>query len=354
MIDWVDCVMRFPHERPICGGRAWLLDLDASGGGEPVWNLDGECYFRRATTQKRAQARGSWDATCSIQSSTAHNPGTTICISGSPKFLQGHNLFGSDDPRVLAAHMARRALETFGLDVDRWTMDSWLSGRGIKFARVDVTQMLDVGDEFTAGEWLRAAADCSTLKHRGRGRQDHGTVYFGKNSRRWALKLYRKFVELESRSKAHRLPDDFPNRARLLEYARGTIRAELVFRSLELKRLGLHRGDAWANIEPLELWSSYMSKLELSGNLPISALDVESLPSYLRSTYLLWEQGRDVRAILPRPTYYRHRAELRVIGIDIATPTNKVGNVVPLVRVVEARPKGIPDWARGTPLLYAA
>jgi II/X family phage/plasmid replication protein len=40
-------------------------------------------------------------------------------------------------------------------------------------------------------------------------------------------------------------------------------------------------------------------------------------------------------------------------GVDIATvQPRENANVVKLYRVLEAVPMSIPDWARGTPLLY--
>ena len=47
-------------------------------------------------------------------------------------------------------------------------------------------------------------------------------------------------------------------------------------------------------------------------------------------------------------TYYRYRKELLEFGIDIANVQDvdkPLDNVVPLVRVLEALPASIPDWA---------
>ncbi|MBE4431678.1 hypothetical protein HJ019_24055, partial [Vibrio parahaemolyticus] len=46
--------------------------------------------------------------------------------------------------------------------------------------------------------------------------------------------------------------------------------------------------------------------------------------------------------------------ELLELGIDISIPNSKepVSNVVPLNRVIEMRPAGIPDWAFGTVLTF--
>jgi II/X family phage/plasmid replication protein len=61
-----------------------------------------------------------------------------------------------------------------------------------------------------------------------------------------------------------------------------------------------------------------------------------------------------LRVILPRKTFYRYRKQLQEHGIDIAVrqPHEDRSNVVPLMRVLEAKPAPIPDWAYGTHLLF--
>ena len=72
-----------------------------------------------------------------------------------------------------------------------------------------------------------------------------------------------------------------------------------------------------------------------------------NLPQKLRSTYILWKSGEDLRSTLPKATFYRHRKELGEFGIDITLRQDVAdrSNVIPLIRVLEARPVGVPDWA---------
>lgn len=85
-------------------------------------------------------------------------------------------------------------------------------------------------------------------------------------------------------------------------------------------------------------------------------LDHEILETFrpsLRMAYQSWEAGADLRAILPKPTFYKYRAELLKHEIDIATLVpREVSNVVPLFKSLEAKPVGVPDWAEGTPLYF--
>ncbi|MGN9527508.1 phage/plasmid replication domain-containing protein [Escherichia coli] len=41
-----------------------------------------------------------------------------------------------------------------------------------------------------------------------------------------------------------------------------------------------------------------------------------NLPRKIQSIYLLWKQGANMKEMLPKPTFYRHRKELLSFGID--------------------------------------
>ncbi|EBU7225592.1 Replication-associated protein G2P, partial [Salmonella enterica subsp. enterica serovar Enteritidis] len=49
--------------------------------------------------------------------------------------------------------------------------------------------------------------------------------------------------------------------------------------------------------------------------------------------------------MISRATYFRHRKALKEFGIDIAVTVDRVdnSNVVPLIRVLEAKPAAIPS-----------
>jgi II/X family phage/plasmid replication protein len=54
-------------------------------------------------------------------------------------------------------------------------------------------------------------------------------------------------------------------------------------------------------------------------------------------------------------TFYRHRQELQLFGIDISTPfARNETNIIPLVRVLEATPVSTPDWLLKSGLILAA
>ncbi|QIB67456.1 phage/plasmid replication domain-containing protein [Kineobactrum salinum] len=48
---------------------------------------------------------------------------------------------------------------------------------------------------------------------------------------------------------------------------------------------------------------------------------------------MLWKEGVDVRPMMSKPTFYRHRSELLPLGIDIALPNEQVEcEIIPLFR----------------------
>lgn len=81
---------------------------------------------------------------------------------------------------------------------------------------------------------------------------------------------------------------------------------------------------------------------------------LDTLSAAQRTAYLAWVSGVDLRGVMPHRSFYRLRAKLLPHGVDIATlqPSEDRSNVVPLVRVLEAIPAGVPDWAVDTPLYF--
>lgn len=86
----------------------------------------------------------------------------------------------------------------------------------------------------------------------------------------------------------------------------------------------------------------------MSNNFKLSSEVTRSLPTGLRLAYIAWLSGEDLRTILPKNTFYRYRKKLKELDIDIVLirDVDKVAdNVIPLIRVLEAEPVGIPEWA---------
>lgn len=294
MIDWLTYRIQVASHDPLANGAVVKL----SPGGEIDW-----------TSTARMQMAGSYEASVYARSLDSR----TVELSGNPtKYFQGHNLWGSNDAYGLGVALASDVQQRLGICFQEIHEAS----------RVDIAGLLDLGSPKHVQELVRALGQAATMRNRGRGNNaDEGTVYWGKRSRRWALKIYDKQRELLSTKAAH----DLPTTAAL---ASGKLRVELVLRGMELKEMGLKTLTQWSTVEPMRLLSEFLNTLELPDQLP--RLDVAALPRHLRLPFMQWAQGDDLRSLYSKATFYRHRKLLLTFGVDVAVPP-----AVPMTHVSE-------------------
>ncbi len=346
MIDWLSFRAPFPHPHLIHAGQVTSHRAD----GSMEWR-----------TCKRHTVTGSYGVGLQVRTSFTGPPPQdelyqSIEISGNPcKFFQGHNLWGTDDLPSLVVATLEAVAHALGVIIPDHTRQQWMRG-DIQITRVDVTESFHLASLAEVLAWLRAAEQTATLSHRGRGQLCKGsTLYFGKNSRRWSLKLYAKGQEVKAKGHGQDAILGLPS---CLAWADKTLRAELTLRSMELKRLKLATVADWlphdgvpSRVTP-ELLLTHLGDMTMTTS-HLSPEALESLRPALRLAYQSWEAGNDLRKTLSRPTFYRYRKELLPLGVDIATVLPKeVSNVVPLYRILEAKPAPIPEWAIGTPLYF--
>lgn len=329
MIDWVSASVPLTWDVPITGGAVVHYRPD----GSVEWGTD-----------KTLHLRGSHDARFSVRSVERGR----IEVSGNPaKFLQGHNLFGSDDLAGLLLDAVEVVTDAVGIKPTLEDRAAWLRGN-IRLSRVDLTGMFQLPSFGDVGAWLQAAGKTASVKWRGRGHYQDGTLYFGKVAKGkeaspWQMKLYHKGAEVLV--PGHRLPDTLEGRERLIEWASDKLRIEVTLRSKELKRLGLSNVGSWTREDVGRIYGAYLAKLEVGEQQMVDVCVEEQLKPSLRAAYIAWKSGADMRGVLTRRTFFRYRKEImEVTGADIGTLC-AVDNVIPLRRVIEAVPVGIPEWA---------
>lgn len=303
-------------------------------------------------TPKWMQSRGSHDATMAVRSRMAckHFHCGSIEISGSPaKYLQGHNLFGSDSPH-LAADVIRDVVSELDIELSEDELMDVISGH-VQLLRVDVNYSYATGSLSNALAWTRAAEQHGYLEHRGRGMLKGATVVWGSKSRHWQLKAYPKGEEIQAKN--HQLPAGLVHRDQLTAWAADKLRIEAQFNARYLRDMGLDWVRRWKSDTPSVLHSQHLSKLKLTGEMRIPQKELQALPARVRVMYAAWAAGEDLRSTLSERTFYRYRKQLLSHGVDIAVaPPDSRRNVVPLIRYIEAKPVGIPDFAIGTPLYF--
>lgn len=331
MIDWLK--LRAPFSGELDAGR--VVSLNADGSVE--WQ-----------TMKRMPVVGSWDARIHIRKDAYG----LLEIDGNPsKFLQGHNLFGSDDVMSLAHAMTRRAYQAIGYTPTEEEREL-LAEDLIEVLRVDINCGWQLGTMKRALSAVQSLGQLSSMRHRGLGSSlQEGTVYFRQRSRRISAKFYAKGHEL----KAHPLPGMIECYAELRDYAAPLLRFEVCFRSMWLKDHGLQVLANWRRVTPAALLQEQLAKVKISDVVMRDTATLEGLPPRLQAAYQLWREGHDLRQMFPRATFYRYRAALLAFDIDLAVkqPRNET-NVVPLRVVLHGEPARIPEWAVGTTLLYGS
>jgi II/X family phage/plasmid replication protein len=318
-----------------------------SPGGEIEW-----------TTHKRMALTGSFAV--DLQVRTAPNTldrSSHLEISGNPvKWFQGHNLWGTDDLPGLVLATLERVAQLLGLTVSDETRAQWIAG-DVALKRVDYNQSFHLANLSECLAWIHAAEKTGYLARRGSGILKGNTLYFGKNSRRWSIKLYAKGQELRAKG---RDALDLLARPSVREWADRSLRVELTLRRMTLEDRNLAWVRDWLPVDGLpssasveEFLHHQLGNLTMTTTSGIPADVLESLTNAQRLAIAAWRAGTDLRAELPNGSFYRLRSKLLPHGIDIAK-VNPVANsnVVPLHRVLEAKPVSVPDWAIGTPLYF--
>jgi II/X family phage/plasmid replication protein len=272
-------------------------------------------------------------------------------LSGNPsKFLQGHNVFGSDHLIDLVYDTYRVICQTLSLQPTLADLKAVKEGDYV-IKNIDINYSFELPTRGDVLAWLRAMEYKSKTRH-GRPSSRGGTLYFGQGTSRWKIKAYCKGEELEA-GKKHGLPEAL-RETPLKDWANNKLRVEVTLLKKELQEneIGKARDLTVSRIQ--ELYSQYIRRIEMNEQVALTGEVLEGLPLKYQSTYLHWLNGVDLRSVLTKPTYYRHRKALLEYGIDIALRREaaKRSNVVPLIRVLEARPAEIPSWAYEKGLIH--
>lgn len=237
-------------------------------------------------------------------------PPVVLKMSGNPvKFIQGHNVFGP------GANQINEVLQAFvrALPEELKPVDAGVEDLPVRYSsRFDINVMIDMGSHAMVHDWLRYAGSSTRSRH-GRPMVSGDTVYWGQHSRRWSMKAYCKFCELQ----AHKIHDPrLHDLAR--EFVEPQLRLELTLRRPEIKKLerdevykvlGLDESLVWDFLERISVGVMKANVVELRANLKPAVENVLTL----------WLAGYDVRHQLPKATFYRYRRSIfDEVGVDIS------------------------------------
>ena len=316
-IDWLSCVLPFGQQLPILDGGAFLV-------------IDQDGKVEKGTT-RRMPVPGSWDnrmfvRNASLEQSIRDLYGDGCApagleVSGCPgKFMQGHNLWGPDPYASFGEELGLAIAHTLGLTPTERDRQLWWWG-AIRVTMIDITRMYNdpSAPRGWAKTWLRVARQKAHGGHQSvtaAGHDDLPTLYVGQKSRRIALKIYAKEVEL---AKHPQLLLSRPGLRYLAdEYVRDTLRVEIRIHDLELKQRRLDRLGVWTGPIADEIMEERIRKLSLPGSMSMAPSLPPGAPLRLQRAYALWVEGRELRPLFPRATFFRYRRQLLEYGVDIA------------------------------------
>jgi II/X family phage/plasmid replication protein len=335
MIDWLTLIIPLPHKHFI-GGKTLFID--------EFGELVGEKF-------KGKSFEGSADSTIYAAS---NNP-EELFIHGNPaKFLQGHNVFGIDNPYRLTELLFNYLYDNDLIEFNIFDVKNALDNA--KIVRMDINKSYDLLNNDDVDIFINALHYKGKTRH-GKAQRKGGTVYFGKNSKRYALKFYNKFAELNTIKESKKIIENLTAEQINLIYkeAKPLLRAELVLRSLELKEKGIDKLGQWkGETMSKKIFNTYLKKLDINKQVALTDEIENNLPNVVKLTYYKWFHSK--QELIPgqsmsKTSYYRHRKALKEYGIDISIPRDikklkenqAKGNEIPFFRILEATPKEIPQ-----------
>lgn len=339
MIDWLDFTIELQHPT-------------IEQGGFVVFDHTGE-ITRGSQIGRRVE--GSFSSTIEVSSISSipfysdvmlelglykgidnATQSSAIAFRGNPtKYLQGHNVIGTDCMRALASETVKDVFPKLGLS-NRLMKKALRKINDFDFyvTRIDITKMFDLGSDNNVNDYLYMMP--LTVKARG-DRCDYtkSTFYVGKHSTIWTFKFYNKLKELLSKSKHHRLNPIF-NDTNLLQFIEGKLRAELTLRKKELDRLKLTSAKH-LHSKLNELFNEYIGRFTMT-NQTANFDKLNTLSNTYRATYYDWEKGLNMKSRLKNSSFYVHKKVLLGIGVDISKPPIPSGerriNIEPITKML--------------------
>lgn len=272
----------------------------------------------------RQRVTGSFSAALSFRAPYSHQ----LEMSGNPvKYMQGHNLFGSDDFENLFFAAGVESInydspfpippQFFGMmykdNGEKFPCDVISE---VKYTRLDLTRSYRFDSNEEAREWLRWVAATAHSRHRIKNNtMNEGTVYFGQTSKAWAFKIYQKFDEMTSGLKGHGLSTmiSLKDQSLLTDWAEGVVRFELTLRSPEIKKLP-------QGFNSLDVWEEYYGRIQFNDNVRgVEMITSSKLTKNQQFVLFAWSGGMDVRKDYSKNAFYTVRRQiLNAVGVDIS------------------------------------
>lgn len=356
MIDWLSIIL--PVNTVIPGGHVLKVCPDGEVESETINPL---------------MVKGSFDNSCIVTNVHVDRClrgqpvkpyelfQTYVYLSGNPsKFLQGHNIHGTNDIMPLVVKWVMKLAKSIGLGVDVALEWGTVAGQGeYEITRIDITESYRVpGDNKNVSKWIYAAHRTARMSHKAASLSGGDTLYFGKSSRRHSVKIYNKLKEMIKHPIDKKLKDPSKDyEKRILDDAENLLRVEVTYRARKLREMGLEMGKHFDAKVIRMLHSESVKGIHISEQIPNYKVNKEIVGRAAYCSYLAWLGGEDLKMELKKSSFYEHRNKLLPFGVDIAIPRDldntHQDNVIPLIQVLEAVPVETPEWYYAEGLIAA-
>jgi hypothetical protein len=225
--------------------------------------------------------------------------------------------------------------------------DGCLASEGMRLTRIDLARLYETGGPDEAAVAVRALGQ---VTHVGKAPMVYGrgeTVAWGGGSRHVYVKYYAKGVEMKKHAKNgdDKAVADWASKV-------GLLRHEVTLKGMWLAKNGLENPDAWTR----EVMSRVADKYAMHSRVGVARsswariyeelLELEVPAGRARRgqeaayAYLgghVFRKGENI----PVRSFYRLRADLRLVGLDISAPLN-VSALRGSVRVIDLSPATVP------------
>jgi hypothetical protein len=285
-------------------------------------------------------------------------------ISGSPlMFLQGQNVFGTDDINALVHQVAMHITHQLVITPTKKNIKAWKKGL-FQVIRLDITYNFLMPSRDSVVDWLaEAGLNVWSGKQyvdaiRSSSLQGFETIMLGKSSRFISVKFYDKYKQLQSNKSMEDMATTYPAIRQLLDHSQRLLRCEIRLHHKYLKRNNLTKGK---DLTLAVLRQHYFNKLNSvnfgsSTILPKSAITSLTKTEYF--TYKLWLRGENVKELVPdrrisKSSLSRLDIKLQPFGVAIRRKQAKQVAGKELSSFLD--PSNIadtPDFLKDTPWLF--
>lgn len=345
MIDLIDIKIQLQH-KPFGNERIKLVENSPSSAPISKW----------FSKKIRLQANGPLIDVTSMEN------GSVIHIRDCPLTpLQGHNVFGSNNVRLLGSTLICAVLDRLGI---AWTDEqrkAWQAGE-FEIEALDITQRFALPANVSQLQLFEHMLRRMPWDFRPAVISVGSGVRLAVPHRHVSWVFYDKLQKLnEGRNHSRQylqavVGDDTARIWNGLRAAAGnSARAELKLTKEYLRKHRLNRASAWTIQRVSQVYWAEVAELRFESHVPLHRLRnkinrVRNRP--LRHMLELWARGAELDALYPKSTFDRHRSAIRrEIGIDILLDVPMV-EPLPLSGIFSGgNMRGaFPKWVREYPL----